>query len=155
MPWRAIADLVILVLNPPKKYLLLLLVFTRRNGNPEMRSIETMTHVALFFLTSKPRAPIQSGIFLGSTILSTRQVSTRPHSSSLLKKDPVSSPPSDSLSNSSQRFEKLFNKTPKFLRSWIQPISSKPFSHIVSFLILHEVMPLAFVTNARSPLWSR
>jgi hypothetical protein len=50
-------------------------------------------------------------------------------------------PPLNEFSKSPQRFEKLFNKTPKFLRKWIQPIANKPLSHITSFLILHEVPP--------------
>jgi len=53
-------------------------------------------------------------------------------------------------SKSIQRFEKLLNRSPKFLRNWIQPIANKPLSHITSFLILHEVRAtFQFLNNCR------
>lgn len=71
-----------------------------------------------------------------------RHVSTKPPS----KSPPISSsqdanqpPHPETLSKSPQRFEKVFNRTPKFLRKWLQPIANKPLSHMTSFLILHEV----------------
>jgi Hypothetical protein FLILHELTA len=51
-----------------------------------------------------------------------------------------SSPNVDRISKSPQRFEKVLNRTPKFLRNLLQPIANKPISHITSFLILHEVL---------------
>ena len=52
---------------------------------------------------------------------------------------PTQVPPVDTSSKAPQRFEKLLNKTPEFMRNWLQPIANAPLSHITAFLILHEV----------------
>jgi hypothetical protein len=55
--------------------------------------------------------------------------------------------PPQEPSKETQRFDKLFNRTPKFLRKWLEPIANKPLSHITSFLLLHEVHPQLLSTN--------
>src|SRR5579859_3687809 len=50
--------------------------------------------------------------------------------------DPTPAPPIEP-SKETQRFDKVFNRTPKFLRKWLEPIANKPLSHITSFLLLH------------------
>jgi Hypothetical protein FLILHELTA len=74
-----------------------------------------------------------------------RHISSKPPSSPPPIR-PSSQPP---LSKSSQKFDKVFNRTPKFLRNWIQPIANQPLSHITSFLILHEVCPCDLLTLTR------
>ena len=70
---------------------------------------------------------------------STKPAANSPPTAPLTSQAPV--PPTEAVSKSPQRFEKILNKTPKFLRKWIQPIANKPLSHITAFLILHEVYP--------------
>ena len=69
-----------------------------------------------------------------------RYISTKP---------PTEPSPQSVPSNSPGRFDKVLSRTPKFLRSWIQPIANKPLSHITSFLILHEVLtpPIALIAD--------
>jgi hypothetical protein len=55
---------------------------------------------------------------------------------------------SNAHAKTTERFERVLNRTPKFLRKWLQPIANRPISHVAAFLILHEVEIL-------SALWRR
>jgi len=75
-----------------------------------------------------------------------RHVSTKPQVPPPPPRGPT---PQEQVSKSPQRFERLLNRTPKFMRNWIQPIANRPLSHITAFLILHEVPPpLEFFLHA-------
>lgn len=85
-------------------------------------------------------APLKAPPFFRLPALCTRRLSTK---SPPKESDHVvtnAGNPDLEDSKSTQRFERVLNRTPKFLRGWIQPIANKPISHLTSFLILHEVL---------------
>ena len=106
--------------------------------------------VVVVFVTMMLRewylAPLKRNCLLQRSCLSPKIILTSlRYVSTKLPADPLppseTTPTPESLSKSPQRFEKVFNRTPKFLRKWLQPIANKPLSHVTSFLILHEVAP--------------
>lgn len=72
-----------------------------------------------------------------------------------------SEPTPSGKSSPESRFSRLVSRSPKFLQPWLAPIVNAPASHIVSFIVLHEltaVIPVAglaavFHTTGWLPSW--
>ena len=120
-----------------------------------LKTDEKLLAIIVFVTVMRTHRSLQCNCLLQRNVVSPKITSTfLRYVSTKLPADPPpplhtrvnATPQISTLSKSPQKFEKLFNRTPKFLRKWLQPIANKPLSHITSFLILHEV---AYVVECR------
>jgi len=122
------------------------------HGNKQHQAMQRLSFTPLRHNLLKPKI-IQSTLFLSLRRYTAPKPSSQPSITPITPQPTIpphsTIPPPPEPLKETQRFEKVLNKTPRFLRKWLEPISHKPLSHISSFLILHEVLPLP--TSPASP----